>query len=76
MAQGPGRLDGQVRRHSVLGPNLVSVVDSKLRLRVEKRGGLWAGGLVHTRDRIAWTYGYFEIRAKCLRGKGYGRRYG
>lgn len=24
-------------------PNLVSIVDSKLRLRVEKRGGVWAG---------------------------------
>lgn len=51
-------------------PNLVSIVDSKLRLRVEKRGGVWAGGLVHTRDRIAWTYGYFEIRAKVPAGQG------
>ena len=51
-------------------PNLVTVANSKLRLRVEKRGGLWVGGLIHARDRLAWTYGYFEICAKVPAGQG------
>lgn len=51
-------------------PKLVTVADSKLRLRVEKRGGRWYGGLVHSRDRAAWTYGYYAIRAKLPAGQG------
>ena len=51
-------------------PALVTCANSKLRLRVEKRGGKWYGGLVHGRGLTAWKYGYFEIRAKVPAGQG------
>lgn len=51
-------------------PGLVTVGDSKLRLRVAKRNGAWYGGLVHGRGLAAFKYGYFEIRAKLPAGQG------
>lgn len=62
----------QDRYGDVVGwdPGLVSVDNSILRLRVQQRPDGWWGGLVHTRERAAWTYGYFEIRAKVPAGHG------
>jgi beta-glucanase (GH16 family) len=51
-------------------PELVSVADSKLRLSVLQRDGRWYGALVYSRNPAAWTYGYFEVRAKLPAGQG------
>jgi beta-glucanase (GH16 family) len=51
-------------------PDLVTVANSTLRLGLERRGAKWCGGLVHTRDTAAWTYGYFAIRARLPAGEG------
>jgi beta-glucanase (GH16 family) len=51
-------------------PALVTVANSKLRLTCEKRGNTWYSGLVHSRDKRFWTYGYFEARIKLSAGQG------
>jgi beta-glucanase (GH16 family) len=65
--------DGWTDRYGdvdVWDPALVAVIDGTLRLAVERKAGAWHAGLVHTRDRASWTYGYIEIRAKLPAGQG------
>ena len=51
-------------------PALVTQSGSTLRLAVQKVGADWHGGLISSLDKASWTYGYFEIRAKVVKGAG------
>lgn len=51
-------------------PALVTQSGSTVKLAVQKVGADWHGGLINTLDKASWLYGYFEVRAKLLKGAG------